>query len=113
MAKRTMKTHSRQAIQAMNLLGRLIKVRRLELKITAEDLAARAGISRALLYRIEGGDLACSIGAVFEVAAIVGVPLFDDESGHTLASHVQRYDRELMLLPRAVRASHSPVFDDF
>ncbi|MPR08934.1 helix-turn-helix transcriptional regulator [Microvirga tunisiensis] len=113
MPKRSMKTHSRQAAQAIQLLGHLIKVRRLELKITAEDLAARAGISRALLYRIERGDPACSIGAVFEVAAIVGVPLFGDDTGGTLASHLQRYERELMLLPRAVRNSHKPVYDDF
>jgi transcriptional regulator with XRE-family HTH domain len=113
MPKRSMKTHSRQASEAVSLLGRLIKVSRLEHKITAKGLAARAGISRALLYRIEGGDPACSIGAVFEVASIVGVPLFGDDAGGTLADHLRRTDRELMLLPRAVRSPQKPVYDDF
>jgi DNA-binding CsgD family transcriptional regulator len=35
----------------------------------------RAGISRGLLRRIETGDPGCTIGAVFEVATIVGVRL--------------------------------------
>jgi hypothetical protein len=32
-----------------------------------------------LLARIEKGDPGCSIGSVFEVATICGVPLFDQE----------------------------------
>jgi len=40
-------------------------------------LASRAGISRALLRRIERGDPSCSIGVVFEVATIGGSSLFD------------------------------------
>lgn len=112
MPKRTMKTHSRQAAQAVGLLGRQVKVRRLELKMTAEELATRVGISRALLYRIESGDLACSIGAVFEAAVTVGVALFEEGPGDTLTAHLQRHDRVLALLPRA-RATAKPVFDDF
>ena len=32
-----------------------------------------------ILQRIEKGDLKCELGAVFEVATIVGVKLFDAE----------------------------------
>lgn len=113
MAKRSMKTHSRQALQAIALLGRLVRVRRRELRMTAVELASRAGISRALLHRIEAGDPACSIGAVFEVAAILGVPLFEDDAGGSIAARISRYDRELALLPRAVRTARAPVYDDF
>jgi transcriptional regulator with XRE-family HTH domain len=95
------------------LLGRLIRQRRLELKLTAEDLAARAGVSRALLYRIERGDPGCSIGAVFEAAAIVGVPLFEDETGQATAERLRQADRQLALLPKAARASKRPVYDEF
>ena len=45
--------------------------------MTTADLASRAGISRALLQRIERGDPGCSIGVVVEVATIGGLSLFD------------------------------------
>ena len=111
MPKRTMATHSRPALQAITLLGHLIKARRIETKLKAEQLAERVGISRALLYRIESGDPSCSIGAVLEAATIVGIRLFDD--GTEMATHLARAQRELTLLPRAVRASRAPVHDDF
>lgn len=60
-------------MEGLALLGQLIRAGRIERKITAQELATRAGISRALLYRVEHGDPQCSIGAVFEAATIVGV----------------------------------------
>jgi transcriptional regulator with XRE-family HTH domain len=64
------------------LLGALIREARNERKLTAQELADRAGISRGLLQRIEKGNLKCEIGAVFEVATIVGVKLFDADERH-------------------------------
>jgi transcriptional regulator with XRE-family HTH domain len=55
--------------------------------MTAADLAARAGISRSLLQRIERGDAGCAIGSVFEVATICGVALFEPNP-HTLAQQL-------------------------
>lgn len=46
-------TLSRVSRQALLLLGQQSKAGRLARKLTAEDLATRAGISRALLRRIE------------------------------------------------------------
>ena len=111
MPKRTLQTHSRYALEAITLLGRQIRLGRIELKLTAQDLAARAGISRALLYRIEAGDAACSIGAVFEAASIVGVRLFEEEGAVT--GRLRQAERELTLLPKAVRAPRKAVQDDF
>jgi transcriptional regulator with XRE-family HTH domain len=108
-----MTAHSRVARQAVDLLGTLIKRRRLELKLKAADLAERAGVSRALIYRIERGDPGCSVGAVFEAATIVRVPLFDDESGRAVAERLRQTERELTLLPKAARTSKAPVRDDF
>jgi transcriptional regulator with XRE-family HTH domain len=111
--KRTLKAHSRQAAQAIALLGSLIKQRRLEQKLTAEEVAVRTGISRALVYRIERGDPACSIGAAFEAAVIVGVPLFDDETGRATGERLRNAERQLALLPKAARRSRHPVHDEF
>jgi DNA-binding XRE family transcriptional regulator len=82
--------------------------------MTAQDLAARAGISRTTLLKIEKGDLKTEIGLVFEVAAIAGVPLFDPEPA-ALPSHRARLDSLLTLLPQRIRptAEDTQVDDDF
>ena len=77
MVKPAERVHSHIAVEAIAEVGRLIRLGRKDYRMTAQELAERAGISRALLYRIEHGDPACSIGAVFEAATIVGVPLFE------------------------------------
>lgn len=112
MAKPTNRTYSRYSRDAAELMGKLIKLGRTERKLTTQDLADRAGISRGLLRRIEKGDLKCEIGAVFEVATIVGVKLFDPESP-SLTSHINRVDDRLALLPKYVRKSTKAVKDDF
>ena len=77
MPKSITRTYSRYSRDAAALLGALIRQARNERKLTAQELADRAGISRGLLQRIEKGNLKCEIGAVFETAAIIGVKLFD------------------------------------
>ncbi|MGB1111239.1 MAG: transcriptional regulator, partial [Gammaproteobacteria bacterium] len=64
------------------------------------------------LQKIEKGNLGVAIGLVFEVAALVGVALFDEERS-ALASHVGRTDEKLALLPSAVRKRGKSVDDDF
>jgi hypothetical protein len=72
----------------------------------------RAGVSRGLLRRIEAGDTGCTIGAVFEVAAIVGVRLFDADQ--TTMSRDVETNREMMtLLPKAIRTPRTEPHDDF
>lgn len=107
-----MTTHSRYSREAIELLGRLIRAGRVERCLTTEETATRAGISRALLYRIEQGDPTCSIGAVFEVAAIVGVSLFEDERS-SLAARIAETDSRLALLPKSIRKSKATLKDDF
>lgn len=113
MVKKRLQTHSRQTLAALALLGRLIRLKRTEAKLTAQQLAARVGISRALLHRIEKGDPSASIGAVFEAATVVGVPLFEGEGGLDASALLRRTERELRLLPKAVRPGNRPIFDDF
>ena len=112
MAKPTDRSYSRYALEAIELLGQLVRINRIERKMTAHDLAERAGISRALLHRIERGDPGCSIGAVFECAAVVGVPLFESEQ-KSLAGRIRDADGRLALLPKAARRTTRVVRDDF
>ena len=112
MAKPITRTYSRFTREASTLLGRQIRVARKQRKFTAQELADRAGISRGLLQRIEKGDLKCEIGAVFEVATIVGVKLFDaDET--TLIKHLRQIEDRLTLLPKSIRKRLKTVCDDF
>ncbi|MFM0039107.1 helix-turn-helix transcriptional regulator [Paraburkholderia strydomiana] len=112
MPLRATRPASRYSLEAARLLGQLIRRTRLERKITVAQLAERAGLSRSLVQRIEKGDLSCSIGAVFEAAAVVGVRLFDADSS-TLAAALQANAEILTLLPRAVRAPRIETKDDF
>lgn len=112
MPKSVTRTYSRYSRDAVSLLGALIREARNERRITAQELADRAGISRGLLQRIEKGNLKCEIGAVFEVATIVGVKLFDaDES--MLTNYLHQTREKLALLPKSVRKKSKPVRDDF
>jgi transcriptional regulator with XRE-family HTH domain len=104
--------HSQYSLDALALLGQLVREGRLKKALTAADLASRAGISRALLQRIERGEPGCSIGAVFEVAAICGVPLFEPEP-RRLASRLAQQEEKMALLPKAVRTANPAVKDDF
>jgi transcriptional regulator with XRE-family HTH domain len=112
MPKSIARTYSRYTQEASALLGNLIRAARKERKFTAQELADRGGISRGLLQRIEKGDPKCEIGAVFEVATIVGVKLFDaDET--TLTKYLRQAKDKLALLPKSVRKKTKAVRDDF
>lgn len=112
MSKPAARVTSRYAAEAMTYLGQLIRQSRIARKETVADLAERAGISRGLLQRIEHGDPGCSIGATFEVAALVGIRLFDLDR-ERLATNTQMLAQTLTLLPRVSRPSGKPVKDDF
>lgn len=112
MVKPNSRPYSQYSLSALALLGQLVREARLSKALTTTDLAARAGISRALLQRIERGDPRCSIGAVFEVATICGVPLFDQEQ-RQLTTYLALHREKMALLPKAVRIRMKGVNDDF
>lgn len=107
-----LRPHSRYAEAAVTLLGQLIRKARIEQKMTAEELAERAGLSRGLLRRIENGDLGCTIGAVFETAAVLGVRLFDAEEKE-MTTTLQANNAVMTLLPKAIHAPRPRADDDF
>ncbi len=112
MAKKSTRSYSRYTRQALSLLGMLVRAGRTERKMTAQELADRAGISRDMLYRIEKGDPRCELGAALEVAVIVGVTLFEPELAGLQARSREIADR-LALLPKAVHKRVGEVKDDF
>jgi DNA-binding XRE family transcriptional regulator len=112
MPKPRSRLNSRISRSAILLLGRRIRLARTERRMSTADLAERAQISRGLLQRIEKGDPACQIGAVFEAAAIVGVtPLGADDAA--IAAEIADTERLMALLPKHVHGHKKSVNDDF
>jgi transcriptional regulator with XRE-family HTH domain len=112
MAKPKTRNYSPVTRDAASLLGEMIRTYRMQRKMTAAELAERAGVSRSLVSRVEGGDMGAAIGAVFEMAAVLGVPLFEaDASG--LARRLNHAREVNALLPKRAFQSSAEVDDDF
>jgi len=56
-------------------LGRRIRTRREEQKVTATDAAEAAGMSRVTLHRVERGEPSVTMGAYLSALAAVGLSL--------------------------------------
>lgn len=111
MSRPSTRPYSQYSLDALQLLGQRVREGRLAKALTTMELAARAGISRTLLQRIEKGDPGCSIGAVFEAAAICGVALFESNE-RQLRVMLAHQTEKMALLPKSVRAGGA-VNDDF
>ena len=112
MPKSTVRSYSSYTEEALTLLAKLIRASRLEKKMSAQEVAHRAGVSRGMLSRIEKADPKCEIGATFEVARIVGVTLFEAEPSR-LSMQVRQIEEKLSLLPKSARKTKKEVIDDF
>jgi len=106
------RAYSKYAKEAALLLGQHIKLGRKKRKWSEQNLAARAGISRATLQKMEAGEMSPSVGLVFEVAALVGVPLFEQDS-RALATSIELTQSKIALLPKRIRNETKTVDDDF
>ena len=106
------RTYSKYAKEAALLLGQQIKLGRKERQWSEHNLAERAGISRATLQKIESGEMSPSIGLVFEVATLVGVPLFEQDS-RAIATSIELTQSKIALLPKRIRNKSKAVADDF
>jgi hypothetical protein len=110
---RTRSPVSPYASDATILLGQLLRKTRIDRQMSMLVVAERAGISRGLLRRIEVGDPGCTIGAAFEVAAIVGLRLFGADHG-ALSQAIGNNREVLTLLPKSIRTPRTEaVKDDF
>lgn len=104
--------YSRLTEEAVILLGKQIKVARKSRRMSESELAARAGIARSTLQKIEQGDPTINIGLTFEAATIAGVPLFVPEAS-TLAPKIEHLNEILLLMPKQIRKKRREAKDDF
>jgi transcriptional regulator with XRE-family HTH domain len=111
-SKSVPRSYSRYGREAVAVLGQLIRIHRIERRLSMEELATRAGVSRDKKRRIEQGDPRCGIGLVFEAATIVGVPLFESDRNGLTTLLVEQEDK-LRLLPKAIHKARNEVKDDF
>lgn len=101
------------AREAISILGEMIRGARIQRGMTAAELATRTNVSRGVIQRIEAGEPGTSIGAAFEAAVVLGIPLFDvpTSSLGTLLKHKREIN---VLLPqRAFQASQGKPDNDF
>ena len=54
-------------------IGRLIRIRRMQEKITQESLALQCGIDRSYMGRIERGEVNLTVLKLYEIANILQV----------------------------------------
>lgn len=108
MGKRAISPYTKKALE---ILGKMIQLKRKERGLTLQNLADRAGVSRSLIQRLEKCEPGCEIGVAFEVAHLLGIELFESPMGqNTLASTLTD---KIALLPASVRESTAKVSNDF
>lgn len=60
-------------VSLLEKMGENIKLARKRRKLTAIQVAERAGIARSTLYLIEKGDVSVAMGAYFNVLRVLGL----------------------------------------
>lgn len=106
------RAYSPYAVEAAQLLGAQVRLARRERRWSVQELADRAGISPPTLRKIERGDPTAVLGSAFEVAALVGVPLFHDDRSR-MSLDLDRTRNRAALLPGRSRRRGGSVNDDF
>ena len=105
------RTYSPLTLEAARLLGANVRLGRQQRHWTVAELAERVGVSEATMLKVEHGAPGVRLGIAFEAAALVGVPLFDEERSRR-ALEAARVEDRLALLPQRVRRP-AEVDDDF
>jgi transcriptional regulator with XRE-family HTH domain len=105
-------SYSRQTIEVARILGLEVARARRQRRWTTKELADRAGISPSTLSKVEHGDPTVALGTAFEVASLLGIPLFEADRDERQALIV-RGSEHLALLPKRIRHPEEPVHDAF
>lgn len=98
---------------ALGILAGMIRAARMQRGMTAAELGERVGVSRGVIHRIEAGEPGTSIGAAFEAAVVLGIPLFDVPTGQLAALRSQRQEVNALLPQRAFQASQAKPDNEF
>jgi len=110
MAKRT-RAYPPTVHDAAQLLGAEVREARLQRRWGVRELAERAGVSPDTLHKVETGDPTVALGTAFDVATLLGVPLFYERS--RLGQEAARIRNRPVLLPRAVRSRKRDLDNEF
>ncbi len=104
---------TRQAGDAARALGAQVAAARKQRRWSASRLAEQAGINVRTLRKVERGDPTVTLGTAFDVAVLVGVPLFTPRPSElaVLADHLA--DRAALLGERVVPITDDGLDDDF
>lgn len=94
------------------VLGQLIRTARVDRGWTAEELARKAGVSPATIGKLEAGYPGTAVGTAFDVADLVGVPVFGISDRAELAIRRRRGEEKLALLPSRVYHPRKGAIDD-
>lgn len=106
------RTYSPVTLSALQIFSQLIQVKRKERGLTQQGLAERAGVSRSLVQRVESADARCEIGVVFEMAQLLGIPLFQAPADNH-SKLIANLQEKLALLPARVVVPKQEVSNDF
>lgn len=102
-------SYSPWTMDALSILGRQITAERRVQRWTQADLAERAGIAVRTLMAVEKGAPTTSIGTVFEIASMLGIPLV----GAREPAERELVNARLALLPARVARIPEDNDDDF
>ena len=103
-----------EAADAARILGVQVRVARHIRRWTAKELGEKSGVSERTVLQVENGSPNVSLGNAFNVAAVIGVPLFDIVDRETLARVRVSMEAALTLIPSNTRNRPEPgVSTDF
>ena len=103
--------YSETVRHAAQLLGSQVRQGRIQRQWTVRQLAERAQISTNTLLKVEHGDPTVALGIAFDLAVLVGVPLFFDDR-ERLKSEARRETERTALLAQRVRpTAEEPDYD--
>jgi transcriptional regulator with XRE-family HTH domain len=97
---------------ALSHFAALLRIRRKERNLTLGELADRLGVSTPTVRKILEGSPSVAIGAYFEAARILGVPLFDPDPDRFAVTASKTAGIE-SLLPKRVRTRPQEIDDNF
>lgn len=106
------RTHPEVVHRAAQLLGAQVRQGRIAREWRVRHLAERAGISTNTLLKVERGDPTVALGTAFDLAVLVGVPLFYEDRDR-LAAEAPREQERARLLARRVRPGGAEPDYDF
>lgn len=97
---------------ALSHFAALLRIRRKERNLTLGELADRLGVSTPTVRKILEGSPSVAIGAYFEAARILGVPLFDPDPDRFAVTASRTAELE-SLLPKRIRTHQQEIDDRF